>query len=70
MSQIHAVNEDANHGHHLGRFVAFLYGLASYVVFFATFLYAIGFVSGLLVPKTVDSGPVVPTGSLWSSTFS
>ena len=44
----------------MGRFIAFLYGLASYLVFFVTFLYAIGFVSGLLVPKTIDTGAVVP----------
>jgi methanethiol S-methyltransferase len=47
-------------GIHMGRFIAFLYGLASYVVFFVTFLYAIGFVSGLVVPKTIDTGTVVP----------
>ena len=40
----------------MGRLIAFLYGLASYVVFFASFLYAIGFVEGLVVPKTIDSG--------------
>ncbi len=43
----------------MGRFIAFLYGLASYVVFFVTFLYAIGFVEGLWVPKTIDTGTVV-----------
>jgi len=44
----------------MGRFIAFLYGLASYVVFFVTFLYAIGFVSGLVVPKTIDGGTMAP----------
>ena len=44
----------------MSRFIAFLYGLASYVVFFVTILYAIGFVSGLVVPKTIDTGTVVP----------
>ena len=44
----------------MGRFIAFLYGLACYVIFFATFLYAVGFVSGLVVPKTIDTGTVVP----------
>ena len=44
----------------MGRFIAFLYGLAAYLVFFPTILYAIGFVSGLVVPKTIDSGTVVP----------
>jgi methanethiol S-methyltransferase len=44
----------------MGRFIAFLYGLASYVLFFVTILYAIGFVSGLVVPKTIDTGAVGP----------
>jgi methanethiol S-methyltransferase len=44
----------------MSRLLAFLYGLASYAVFFATFLYAIGFVERFVVPKTIDSGAVVP----------
>ena len=43
-----------------GGFAALAYGTACYIVFLGTFLYAIGFVSGLIVPKTVDTGTAAP----------
>jgi protein-S-isoprenylcysteine O-methyltransferase Ste14 len=60
MTQAEASSQDIHQGNTISRLMAFLYGIASYVVFFATFLYAIGFVSGLLVPKTIDTGTAVP----------
>ena len=47
----------------IARIAAFLYGVFAYAVFFGAFLYAIGFVTGLFVPKTVSpgtAGPLLP----------
>ena len=44
-------------GNRLHRFTAFLFGAVAYLTFLVTILYAIGFVSGLVVPKDIDTGP-------------
>ena len=37
------------------RIIGFIYGVLCYVVFFASFLYAVGFIGNFLVPKSLDS---------------
>ena len=59
MTQTQAVSPDVR-GNPIERLSSFLYGLVAYLVFFVSFLYAIGFVSGLVVPKTIDSGTAAP----------
>jgi methanethiol S-methyltransferase len=55
MSQVQSIGPGVS-GSRMSKFIAFLYGMASYLIFFVTILYAIGFVMGLGVPKNIDTG--------------
>lgn len=46
----------------MSRMLALLYGSVCYALFLATFLYAIGFVTGVVVPKHIDNGVATPVG--------
>ncbi|MGY4381875.1 hypothetical protein ACVWZ3_009514 [Bradyrhizobium sp. i1.3.6] len=58
--QLHSIGPEVA-GSRIFKFIGFLYGIAAYLVFFVTILYAIGFVMGLVVPKTIDTGTDTPT---------
>jgi methanethiol S-methyltransferase len=57
MTHTQAISPDAP-GSRIVKLIAFLYGLGAYFTFFGTILYAIGFVTGWWVPKTIDTGAV------------
>lgn len=50
----------------MGKLLILLYGVASYVIFFLTFLYLIAFIGNFdmlpYVTKTIDSGEAGPIG--------
>src|SRR5688500_3387888 len=44
----------------MSRFGVFLYGLVSYALFLAVFVYAIGFIGGFYTPTSLDGAPGRP----------
>ena len=60
MSEARAIGSDTP-TNRMPRFTAFAFGAVSYLTSLFTILYAIGFVSDFVVPKSIDSGAKTPT---------
>src|SRR5580658_5468803 len=44
----------------MNKFLSIVYGCVVYLFFLLTFVYAIGFVGDVIVPKSIDSDTTVP----------
>ncbi|MGB0505229.1 MAG: methanethiol S-methyltransferase [Pikeienuella sp.] len=44
----------------MGRLFGFIYGIAAYFIFFGSFLYTIGFIGNIVVPRGIDGGAEGP----------
>jgi methanethiol S-methyltransferase len=53
------MSDSNKHPSSVSRSAVFVYGVTAYVVFLATFLYAIGFIGNFGVPTSLDGAPVV-----------
>src|SRR5260221_14497833 len=54
----------------MSRIGIFVYGVLSYLVFFAVFLYGIGFIGGFLTPTSLDSVRISTLGHALTGDFS